>query len=162
MPEHVTIIDAKTCHAGVIAAIYNQALGERLSTFETEPRTADDMAEWLSGEIAVKLAVIDGKVAGFAKVSNYRDRACYTGIREYSVYVDRAFQRRGIGRKLMQELISTCRQAGLWKLLSRIFPENVGSIELAKSVGFRVVGTYYNHGQLDGVWKDCVIVELSL
>ena len=62
----------------------------------------------------------------------------------------------------MQVLIDDCRKAGVWKLLSRIFPENIASIELAKQLGFRIVGTYQRHGQLDGIWKDCVIVELCL
>jgi len=162
MTEITTIIDAKPQHVDAVAKIYNQALVKRTATFETEPRSGDDVAGWLTGDVALKVAMVNGTPAGFAKVSSYRDRPCYVGIREYSVYVGDGFHRRGIARQLMQALIDDCRKVGVWKLLSRIFPENIASIELAKQLGFRIVGTYHNHGQLDGVWKDCVIVELCL
>lgn len=162
MTDVTTIIDAQAQHVEAVAEIYNQALVKRTATFETKPRSGDDVASWLNGDVALKVALVNGTPAGFAKVSSYRDRPCYAGIREYSVYVGDDFHRRGIGRQLMQVLIDDCRKAGVWKLLSRIFPENIASIELAKQLGFRIVGTYQRHGQLDGIWKDCVIVELCL
>ena len=62
----------------------------------------------------------------------------------------------------MAALIAESEKRGLWKLVSRIFPENVASLALCRSLGFREVGTYRRHGRLDGEWKDVVIVELLL
>jgi phosphinothricin acetyltransferase len=65
----------------------------------------------------------------------------------------------GLGRVAMLALIDAARDAGLWKLVSRVFVENRASRALLKSIGFREVGIYEKHAQLDGVWRDAVIVE---
>lgn len=162
MKPSVTIINAQPKHASEIVEIYNQGIASRIATFETKKRSNDDIAEWFDSDVAIKTVIIDNAVAGFARVSEYRSRACYAGIREYSVYVHDKFQGRRIGHQLMQALIDDCREKGIWKLLSRLFPENEASIKLAINLGFRIVGTYHKHAKLDGVWKDCTIVELSL
>jgi L-amino acid N-acyltransferase YncA len=100
-----------------------------------------------------------GRVIAFASASTYRPRECYAGVAEFSVYVERSARGRGAGRAAMQALIMACEQAKFWKLLSRIFVENTTSRKLMQSLGFREVGIYEKHGQLDGVWRDCVIVE---
>ena len=69
------------------------------------------------------------------------------------------FQGRGVGSQLMQSFLPACKEAGFAKVLSRIFPENTGSLALCKKFGFREVGVYENHAKLDGVWRDVVIVE---
>ena len=56
-------------------------------------------------------------------------------------------------------LIEESAKAGLHKLVSRIFPENVASRAACRAAGFREVGVYKAHGQLEGVWKNCVVVE---
>ena len=84
------------------------------------------------------------------------------GIAEFSVYVAREARGRGAGRVAMNALIDAARAAWLWKLLSRVFVENEASRALLRSVGFREVGIYERHAQLDGVWRDVVIVERLL
>ena len=100
-----------------------------------------------------------GRVIAWAAASEYRPRECYAGIGEFSVYVERAARGRGAGRLAMDALIAASARAGLWKLLSRVFPENTGSLALLRAVGFREVGTYHRHAKLDGMWRDVVIVE---
>ena len=68
-------------------------------------------------------------------------------------------RRRGVGRIALAALIESAQQAGYWKLVSRIFPENQASRALIRSLGFREVGIYEKHGKLDGIWRDVVIVE---
>jgi phosphinothricin acetyltransferase len=92
-------------------------------------------------------------------LSSYRPRDCYEGIGEFSVYLDANARHRGIGRQLLQALIDVARQRGYWKLLSRIFLFNTASRALCAAVGFREVGIYEKHGQLEGRWLDVVIVE---
>ena len=148
--------------AAAIAHIYNQGIEDRVATFETRHRSAKDVRAWFDGVHPV-VVVEDGTgVVAFATTSAYRDRACYAGIAEFSVYVARATRGRGAGRLAMQALITAAEDAGFWKLVSRVFPENMASRTLLHSVGFREVGIYEQHAQLDGVWRDVVIVELLL
>ena len=145
-----------------IARIYNQGIDARIATFETRHRTADDIAAWLGTRFPVIVVTRNGEVVGFAAASSYRPRDCYAGIAEYSVYVANEAQGIGAGRTALDALIAAAEEAGFWKLVSRIFPENEASLALARKVGFREVGTYVKHAQLDGVWKDVVIVERLL
>ena len=148
--------------AEAIARIYNQGIEGRQATFETALRSADDVARWFDGRHPIVVVECEGVVVGFGSTSTYRPRACYAGIAEVSVYVDAAYRGRGVGRATFVALMDAARQAGFWKLVSRVFPENVASLALCDAVGFRRVGIYERHGQLDGVWRDVVIVERLL
>ena len=145
--------------AGAIARIYNEGIEDRIATFETRPRTAEDVARWFDGVHPAVVAEEGGRIVGFASTSSYRPRECYAKIAEFSVYVARDHRGRGVGQRALEALIKESTAAGLHKLVSRIFPENVASRAACRSVGFREVGIYKAHGQLEGVWKDCVIVE---
>lgn len=145
--------------AEAIALIYNEGVADRTATFETRPRTAEEVGTWFDGKHPVVVVEEEGAVAAFASTSGYRSRECYAGIAEASVYVARAWRGRGAGRVALAALIESAEQAGYWKLVSRIFPENQASRRLIRSLGFREVGTYEKHGKLDGVWRDVIIVE---
>jgi phosphinothricin acetyltransferase len=145
--------------AAAIARIYNQGIEDRVATFETRPRLAEDIDKWFTGKHPIVVVEEDGQVIAFAAASGYRPRTCYAGIAEFAVYASRDSRRRGAGRVAMQALITAAEAAGFWKLLSRVFVENAASRGLLRSVGFREVGVYEKHGQLDGVWRDVVIVE---
>ena len=102
------------------------------------------------------------EIVAFASTSTYRSRPCYAGVAEFSVYVARNRRGSGAGHVAMTALVEAAAAAGMWKLLSRIFPENTASRALMAKLGFREVGIYRRHGKLDGVWRDCVIVERLL
>ena len=144
--------------APLLAQIYNEGIEDRVGTFETRPRTADDVRKWFDGHPIVTVEG-DGRVIAFASTSTYRSRDCYAGIAEFSVYVARAHRGRGAGRVAMQALIEAAVAAGIWKLVSRIFVENAASRALMAAMGFREVGVYESHAKLDGRWRDVVIVE---
>ena len=145
--------------AAAIAAIYNDGIADRVATFETRPRTPADIQAWFDGRHPVVVVEQGGEVVAFASTSTYRPRDCYGGIAEFSVYVARHARGHGLGRAAMLALIAAAEAAGFWKLVSRIFVENTANRALVRSVGFREVGIYEKHGQLDGVWHDVVIVE---
>lgn len=147
--------------AAAIATIYNQGIDERGSTFETDPRSVDDINARLDDHLHFPTLVAEdaGTVLGWAGLSSYRARACYSGIGEFSVYLDRAARGRGVGRQLVEALVEAARERGYWKLVSRIFPFNTASRTLCRACGFREVGVYEKHGCLDGQWLDVVIVE---
>jgi L-amino acid N-acyltransferase YncA len=145
-----------------IARIWNEGIADRLATFETEPRTAERVARSIR-ERADRYPTIvierDRRIVAWAGASEYRPRDCYRGIGEFSVYVERAARGHGAGRAAMEALIEASEARGLWKLVSRVFPENAASLRLLGSLGFREVGTYRRHAKLDRAWRDVVIVE---
>jgi len=145
--------------AAAIARIYNEGIADRVATFETLPRCADDVRRWFDGVHPIVVVEDEGEIVAFAATSTYRARECYSGIAEASVYVNRAARGRGAGRKVLAALIECARQAGYWKLVSRVFPENHPSRGLIRSLGFREVGAYEKHGKLDGIWRDVIVVE---
>jgi len=145
--------------AAAIASIYNQGIEDRVGTFETRLRTATDILAWFDGRHPSVVVEQGGEVVAFASTSTYRPRECYAGVAEFSVYVARRARGQGLGRAAMLALISAAEAAGFWKLVSRIFVENSASRALVRSVGFREVGIYEKHGQLENVWRDVVIVE---
>ena len=165
-PGPATIVrDARMEDAAAIAAIYTQGIEDRTATFETEPRTAEQMVEYLaerSGRYPVVVAERDGRVVAWAGASQYRPRRCYDGVAECSVYTARDARGTGAGHAALAGLIASCEAAGFWKLVSRIFPENVPSRRLCVGLGFREVGVYRRHARLDGRWRDTVIVELLI
>jgi phosphinothricin acetyltransferase len=151
--------------AQAIAAIYNKGIADRVGTFETEPRSSEQIAAWFDSRHP-NVVVEDGtRIVAFASTSSYCGRPCYAAIAEFSVYVARDRRGLGAGHVAMMALLEAAEAAeaaGFWKLLSRIFPENEASRTLMAKVGFREVGIYERHGKLDGVWRDCVIVERLL
>ncbi len=145
--------------AAEIATVYNQGIEDRVATFETRQRAAEDIEEWFDGVHPIVVLEQDGSVIAFASTSTYRERECYAGIAEFSVYVHRDWRKRGIGRITLEALLQEAERAGFWKVVSRVFVENTASRALLRSLGFREVGVYEKHGKLDGAWRDVVIVE---
>lgn len=153
---------AETADAPAITRIYNSGIAERTATFETEPRTIEQMAGRVQNrERYPMLVAVDahGTIVGWAGLSEYRPRACYAGIAEFSIYLSPDARGRGTGTVLLQHLIEAARERGFWKVVSRVFPFNTASRALCRTCGFREVGVYQRHGQLDGRWIDAVIVE---
>ncbi|GCE29720.1 N-acetyltransferase [Dictyobacter alpinus] len=148
--------------APAIASIYNQGIEDRVGTFETQLRTTEAIEQWFDGRHPIVVVQQQEEIIAFASTSSYRHRECYQGIAEFSIYVERDWRGRGVGRLALQALLREAEQAGFWKVLSRIFVENMASRHLVRSLGFREVGIYERHGQLDGVWRDVVIVERLL
>jgi L-amino acid N-acyltransferase YncA len=157
-----TIRVASANDAVPVSAIYNQGIASRAATFETRERSVEEMARQLTQPMPQLVAIIDQHVVGWAGMSAYRERTCYRGVAEFSIYIETTARAKGIGRKLLTALVEHARLAGYWKLLSRIFPSNHASLALCRAVGFREVGHYQRHAQLDGVWLDVVIVELLI
>jgi L-amino acid N-acyltransferase YncA len=149
--------------AEAIARIYNQGIEERSSTFETEPRTAADVASWLASADRLPVLVAeDGEVRGWSRVLAYSDRAAYWGVGEVSVYVDAAARGRGLGRALLEALEQRARELEYWKLVGKLFTDNAASAALVERCGWRTVGLHLRHGRLDGEWRDVKLVERVL
>ena len=154
---------ATLADAAAIAAIYNEGIADRIATFETEPRSVGQIAEWFTGrQLVIVAETAETGTVAFAASFPYSHRVCYSGIGEFSVYVSRDYRGRGAGRRVLAALVEAATAAGLHKLTSRVFPENVASRALLKALGFSEIGIHRRHGKLDGQWRDCVIVERLL
>ena len=139
---------ATPADAAAIAAIYNEGIADRIATFETEPRSATDIAGWFTGQHLVLVAETEAGPVAFAASFPYSSRPCYRGIGEFSVYVRRIYRGRGAGRAALAALIEAATARGMHKLTSRVFPENAASRALLKGFGFEEIGIHRRHGQL--------------
>jgi phosphinothricin acetyltransferase len=165
MSSGLSVRLAGRADAPAIAAIYNEGIDDRIATFETEHRSAEQIAAILTRKSDRYPTVVverDGQVVAWAGAGAYRDRPAYAGVAEHSVYVARAARGAGVGRAALEALCGVYAARGFWKLVSRILAENAASIALHERCGFRVVGVYRRHAQLDGVWRDCIVIERLL
>ena len=141
-----------------VASIYAMGIATRNATFETE---VPSFEEWDGSHLPEhRFVATDGdRVVGWVAVTGYSDRCCYRGVADLSVYVDPTAQGRGLGRALLEHLIADTERSGIWTLQAGVFPENAASLALHRSCGFRVVGTRERIGELDGSWRDVVLLE---
>ena len=141
-----------------VREIFEQGIAGRNATFETK---APDWDAWdrshLDGHRLV--AVEDGRVLGWAALSQISERCVYQGVAEDSVYVDSAAQGRGVGKALLERLVTDAERAGIWTIQTGVFPENEASVALHLRCGFRVVGIRERLGRLDGEWRDVLFLE---
>lgn len=145
-----------------IADIYNDAVLNSTASFDLEPKSVEEREQWLEARSAshpVLVAEHDGEIIGWGALSPYSDRAAYAATAEVSVYIDRAFRRRGVGQALTEALIERARSAELHVLLARICSENSASIEMVRKLGFSDAGTMHEVGRKFGRWLDVVTWE---
>jgi L-amino acid N-acyltransferase YncA len=156
----------------VVREIYREGIATANATFEAEP---PDWKKWDSGhrencrlvalepfgEDAEDLLTPVSKltVLGFAALSPVSTRTVYAGVAEVSVYVAATARGRGVGKALLQALVEESELDGIWMLQAGVFPENVASVALHKSCGFREVGVRRRIGKLGDTWRDVLLLE---
>lgn len=141
------------------AEIYAAGIASGNATFETEVPEWD---AWDSSHMTRcrLIAQMGEEVAGWAALSPVSSRCVYAGVAEVSVYVDPAFAGRGVGTRLLTELIERSEADGIWTLRAGVFPANTASLRLHEKCGFRVLGTQERIGRMpDGRWRDVVAME---
>jgi phosphinothricin acetyltransferase len=142
-----------------VRAIYLEGIAGGQATFETE---APSHERWESSHLPfARLVARDGGgiVKGWAALSPVSSRGAYAGVAETSVYVGELHRGNGIGRTLLQSLISESEKNGIWMLQAVVFPENNASVALHKQLGFREVGRRERIARLNGVWRDTLLLE---
>lgn len=141
-----------------VLAIYADGLATRNATFETTVPTREEMwSRWLPDLAWV--AELDGQVVGWTAITAVSSRECYAGVGESSVYVTETARGRGVGKALLFTQVTEADRAGLWTLQTSIFPENRASLALHHSAGYRTLAVRTRIAQLDGVWRDTVLLE---
>jgi len=141
-----------------VQAIYAEGIATQQATFET---TAPTWPLWDASHLpcARLVARINETIVGWAALSPVSSRKVYAGVAEVSVYVSENQRGRGIGRQLLEALIAASELNGIWTLQAGIFPENITSLALHQSCGFRVVGRRERIGNMAGVWRDTILLE---
>jgi L-amino acid N-acyltransferase YncA len=144
-----------------VAAVFADGIATGQATFETQ---VPSWETWDAAHLRNHrfVAELDGDVVGWVAVVPYSSRAVYRGVGEESVYVAERARGRGVGRALLEAVIASARDGGLWTLQAGVFPDNTASLELHRRLGFREVGVRERIGRLDGLWRDVVLLELRL
>ena len=158
LPPDVTTRPVTADDVDAVLAIYAEGLATRNATFETKVPTADQLRKrWLPDLAWV--AELDGAVVGWTAVTPVSTRECYSGVGETSVYVTETARGRGVGKALLFTQVNEADRAGMWTLQTSIFPENRASLALHHSAGYRTLAVRTRIAQLDGVWRDTVLLE---
>jgi L-amino acid N-acyltransferase YncA len=142
-----------------VRAIYLEGIATGQATFEQH---APEWEAWDRKHLpACRFVASDGagRVAGWAALTPYSARAVYVGVAEVSVYIAAAARGQGVGRRLLAALVEASEAVGIWTLQAGVFPENMASVRLHESCGFRLVGRRQRIGQLHGVWRDVLLLE---
>jgi phosphinothricin acetyltransferase len=145
-------------HADAVLAIYQAGMDEGNATFETR---APSWAAFTAARLPAHrfIATDHGTVLGWVAASAVSDRCVYTGVVEHSVYVSPAARGLGIGRRLLDDLITSTEATGIWTIQASLFPENTASLALHHAAGFRDVGTRQRIARHHGRWRDTILIE---
>ncbi len=141
-----------------VREIYEAGIAAGQATFETDAPTWQHWDGTHLGEHRL-VAIVGGRVAGWAALSAVSDRCVYGGVAENSIYIHPDHRRHGVGRTLLTALIASSEAGGIWTVQTGIFPENTASVALHVRCGFRVIGTRHRIGRLRGVWRDTLLLE---
>ncbi|WNH51742.1 GNAT family N-acetyltransferase [Stenotrophomonas oahuensis] len=163
----VHLRDARDEDIVAITAIYAVEVTDFVNTYEYEVPDATEMLRRMHDIVGrgfpYIVAIVDGQVAGYAYANTYRARIAYQWTVENSVYVDAAFQGRGVGTALMQGLIDACVARGYRQMVAVIGePSNTASIKLHERFGFHLVGVFRGLGRKHGRWLDTVQMQRAL
>ena len=148
-----------------ITEIYNEAILTTTATFDTEPKTLEERTQWFSAHDErhpILVAVLDGRVVGWAAINAWSDRHAYDDTAETSFYVKSEFRRRGIGRQLKEATITEARRLKYHTLLDRVAEGSDESLHLNESVGFVRVGTMKEVGRKFGRLLDVHLLQKML
>ena len=145
-------------HWPAVKAIYESGLATGHASFQT---SAPSWEEWDAAHLKHSrlIAIRDNQVLAWAALTPVSGRCVYAGVAEVSVYVDAESRGQGLGEQLLQALIEESEANGLWTLQAGIFPENIASLKIHEKTGFRQVGVRERIGQMNGIWRNTVLLE---
>jgi phosphinothricin acetyltransferase len=161
----VTIRAAAGADVNAICAIHNQGIADRIATLDLLLRTPAETQAWLTERgprQPVIVADLDGAIVGWASLNRFNPRPVYDFVADFSVYVERTWQGKGIGRQLLDRLVDLARAHGYHKMVLAALARNRAGLALYTRVGFTRVGVYHEQGQIDGRWVDVLIMEKLL
>jgi len=154
-------------HSAAILAIFNEAIASSTALYDYTSRTPADMTTWFDVKARKNYPVIGlendaGELMGFASYGQFRERPAYKYTVEHSIYVDTRFRGQGLGRRLLQEIISAAQKQNFHVLIGGIDASNAVSIKLHESLGFTHCGTIQQSGFKFGRWLDLALYQKIL
>ncbi len=153
---------ARVDDAKEIARIYNQGVQDRAATFENAYVTPEERYLWLVArpeKYPVLVAEVKHTLMGWASLAPYSPRACYNGIAELSIFIERSLRGHGVAQELMKALQNAAAEKGFYKLIGRIMADNEPARKLCQLMSWKEVGIHEKHGKLGNEWHDLVLVE---
>lgn len=162
VPALIREADERDCHT--IAEIFAHYVLRTVSTFEEVPPTAGDWGERLAimseANLPFIVAESDGAVVGYCYASRWRPKPAYRHAGEVTIYVSPATTGRGIGGRLLKDLIERCPGSGFTQLISVVVrTDDDASLRLHQSAGFERVGLLRRVGFKHGRWLDTVLMQ---
>jgi phosphinothricin acetyltransferase len=151
--------------AAAISVIYNQGIEDRIATLETELRTPEERQRWLASRgprHPVIVAEVTGTIFGWGSLNPFNPRPAYQHVADFSIYVERDWRGKGVGKRLLEALIEQARKIGYHKMMLSAFPFNQAGVALYERMGFATVGICHEMGLLDEKWTDTIIMEKLL
>ena len=151
--------------AEAICRVYNQGIEDRIATLETELRTPEERRQWLAARgprHPVYVAEAEEMIVGWSSLNVYNPRPAYQYVADFSIYIERGWRGKGVGRRLLEHLIEQARALGYHKMMLSAFPFNASGVALYERMGFTRAGVFHEMGQLDGRWVDTLIMEKLL
>jgi L-amino acid N-acyltransferase YncA len=146
--------------------IYNDAVLTTTATYDYEPRTLEHRTAWFDEHVkqnyAVFVAEANGRIVGWSALNPYHARMGYRFTSENSVYVAADQRGKGVGKLLLEPLITAARKRGLRAIIAAIDADNEASIRLHARFGFEKVGHFKKVGYKFDRWLDVVYMELLL
>ena len=141
-----------------VREIYEEGIATGDATFETK---APAWEEWDANHIRPCRLVAEegGRVLGWAALWPVSDRCVYGGVAEVSVYIGEEAQGKGMGTRLLQELVTASEKEGFWTLQAGVFPENTSSVRVHEKCGFRIIGHRERLGKMGDLWRDVILME---
>ncbi|RLL43642.1 N-acetyltransferase family protein [Oceanobacillus piezotolerans] len=161
----ITIRDAVFEDLQELVDIYNYAIINLTATFDLEPQTIEERKKWFDahgGAYPLIVAEETGDVIGYATLSPYNIKSAYKATAELSIYIAPDQQGKGIGTKLMEELLKRAEELSYHTLISGITAGNAGSVRLHKRFGFKLVGTMKEVGFKFGEWQNTDYYQLMI
>lgn len=148
-----------------IREIYNHYVLTSTCTFQLEPDTDAERLAWFrehGDRHPVLVAETSGDVVGWGSLSPWNKRAAYARSVEASVYVRADWQRRGLGKALLEALIERARAVGHHVVIGGACTEQTGSVALQESLGFERVACFRQVGHKFGRWLDVAYFQIVL
>jgi phosphinothricin acetyltransferase len=141
-----------------VSEIYLEGIKSGNATFETE---VPSWEKWDSSHLKPCriTALLDGEIVAWAALVTVSARKVYSGVAEVSIYVSDTHKGKGIGRSLLERLISESETEGFWTLQAVIFPENLASLKIHHDLGFRKVGFREKIAMMNDKWRDTILFE---
>jgi len=161
----LTIRPATLEDLDAITEIYNDAILNTVTTFDTEPKTLEEQKVWFASLVPtypILVAEQDGLVVSWASLSKWSEKHAYSETTEGSLYVKKEYRGQRIGKRLLESIIREGKKAGFHSVMARITEGGEASVHLCESVGFEHVGVMKEAGRKFGKLLDVYLMQKIL